>query len=192
MGTAARLILAAGATFALAGSVVTVLEMAGSAESGGTTTGRATGHLPGGPVEPPGAGARVPDCKMRDLAPALRWMRTPAGGLHGQITVTNRSQVPCSVNRKPQFKPLRARDGAPLPVEHLVTLEARDNFPLLAPGRSALADVHWASWCGAGVSRVFLIEDVRVRATGPASPKCVPGAPTNTSSDWFQQVPQGY
>jgi hypothetical protein len=114
-----------------------------------------------------------------------------SGALTGWLRATNVSGRTVRLSHKPTVKPL-GLDGRPLPVDCVVTLEARiPDYVDVDPGQEAMAPVGWGGWSGAPASGAWEVElevmepPVRVEATGPREPTWR-GPGTNTWSSWWQ------
>ncbi len=142
-------------------------------------------------VPNPRAWNHIPACESDDLAVSVRWERAGVG-VAGQVVVENVSDHACRLSQKPSVIPLGA-DGRELPVEMIITMEARLRPVILDPGRRAAAPVEWAGWCGDAASGVVRVDWVSgsavVEVQGPHQPDCPdPGQPTNLSSSWFDPL----
>jgi uncharacterized protein DUF4232 len=145
----------------------------------------------GGAVPDPRAWDHIPECGSDDLAVSVRWERAGVG-LEGQIIVENVSGRTCRLSHKPWVIPL-GTDGRELPVEAIITADARLRPVILAPGGRAAAPVGWAGWCGDAASGVVRVNwgsgSAVVEVEGPRQPDCPdPGQPTNLSSSWFDAL----
>jgi len=116
---------------------------------------------------------------------------TASGALTGWLRATNVSEATIRLSHKPTVTPL-GLDGRPLPVDCIVTLEARiPGYVDVDPGDEAMAPIGWGGWSGAPASgewqvRLDVLESqMRVEATGPQEPTR-PGPGTNTWSSWWQ------
>jgi hypothetical protein len=133
----------------------------------------------------------IPPCGSDDLAVSVRWERAGVG-LEGQIIVENVSGHTCRLSHKPWVIPL-GTDGGRLPVEATITLEARIQPVILAPGGRAAAPVWWAGWCGDAAIGVVRVNwgsgSAVVEVEGPRQPDCPDaGQPMNLSSSWFNAL----
>jgi hypothetical protein len=154
-------------------------------------TGAGLPHSAGGAVPDPRAWDHIPPCGSDDLAVSVQWERAEVG-LEGQILVENVGGRTCRLSDKPWVIPLGA-DGRELPVEVIITMEARDQPAILAPSRRAAAPISWAGWCGEAASGVVRVDwfsgSAVVEVAGPRQPDCPdPGQPTNLSSSWFDAL----
>jgi hypothetical protein len=145
----------------------------------------------GGAVPDPRAWDHIPLCGSDDLAVSVRWERAGVG-LAGQLIVENVSGRTCRLSHKPWVVPL-GMAGEQLPVEAIITADARLRPVILAPGERAAAPVGWAGWCGDAASGVVRVNWVSgsavVEVEGPRQPDCPdPGQPTNLSSSWFDAL----
>jgi Protein of unknown function (DUF4232) len=110
----------------------------------------------------------------------------------GQIVVENVSDRACRLIDKPAVIPL-GTDGRELPVETVITVEARLQPVILQPGGRAAAPVEWAGWCGDAVSGAVRVSwfsgSAVVEVEGPHQPDCLEaGQPTNLSTSWFEPL----
>ncbi|MBV8196030.1 MAG: DUF4232 domain-containing protein [Candidatus Dormibacteraeota bacterium] len=137
----------------------------------------------------------VPYCGPDEIEASLAWTMTDRGGLSGRLTLRNVGNRACRVGGKPEITPL-AVNGAPLPTQHIITLEKRvPSWTIIGPGESAAAGVWWSGWCGAPASGEVRVAweqgEATVTADGPHQPQCLGSeAPTNTSSSWFNRIPE--
>ena len=127
-----------------------------------------------------------PPCRDEQLALSLTW-RATGSGLDGEVTARNTGKQACNLTGKPQLFPL-GRDGEPLPVQSIMSLELRDRPTIVPPGGTAVAGVSWASWCGAEASGRVLIDQSRpVAVDGPKQPSCRSSGVLQTlSSGWYE------
>jgi hypothetical protein len=136
----------------------------------------------------------VPECAPADVHVTLRW-RDERGVLVGHIEMHNVSSRAGRLTGKPWVEPV-GTDGTPLPVQSIVTLEARvPGYVVLQPGERARARISWPAWDGAPASgRAFVHWPggaVEVEVDGPAQPaRAGADDPTNLTSSWFEVVPE--
>jgi hypothetical protein len=138
------------------------------------------------PRLPPSA---QPVCEPGDLAVTVRWV-SDGGGLRGQVIAENVGGRACRLPGKPTVTPV-GQDGAPLPVQTVITLEwIQPGYVTLQPGQRAAAPVYWNSWCGERASDRARVgwgdHSATARVDGPLQPECIPGKPGNLSSSWFR------
>ena len=132
--------------------------------------------------------SELPACGPDDLSVTVCWERY-GGGLRGQVVAENTGGRACRLPGKPGVKPL-GLDGAPLPVDTVVTLEwVAPGYVALEPGQRAAAPVAWDGWDGQAASSLAQVTWAGGGATavvdGPAQPSAV-DAPCNISSSWFR------
>ncbi|MEV4604083.1 DUF4232 domain-containing protein [Amycolatopsis sp. NPDC049253] len=126
-----------------------------------------------------------------ELAVSPSW--EPSGtGLRGTVVVENVGSRTCRIGVKPGVRPL-GRDGSPLPLDMIVTLELRHpSHVVLQPGARASAPVSWRSWCGAPAGDRAIVHwdggETVVTVEGPRQPECTSPAPANLSSSWFTSL----
>lgn len=165
----------------------------GGAGVGSTTSGAS--QIPslkssGGPSAAGRLGIPVvrPDCRPRDLNLVLEWHHN-GNGLLGELRATNPGRTPCGLLVKPAVQPLGS-DGLLLPTKTVVTDEERIGPNGLLPGRTAVAAVGWANWCGLPAGSKALVSwggpTTAVQVEGPPQPGCSkPSRPQNLSATWF-------
>jgi len=132
----------------------------------------------------------MPACGPDDLSVTVRWERHGTG-LRGQVIAENTGDRACRLPGKPGVTPL-GRDGQPLPVETLITLEwLSPGYVTLEPGERAAAAVAWDGWGGQAASSRAQVTWEGGAATaaveGPPQPDAT-GAPGNISSSWFRPL----
>jgi Protein of unknown function (DUF4232) len=130
----------------------------------------------------------LPACGPDDVSVTVRWDHD-GDGLRGQVIAENTGGRACRLPGKPGVRPL-GLDGAPLPVETVVTLELLSpGYVVLEPGQQAAAPVAWDGWNGPPASSAAQVTwaggGAAAVVEGPAQPSAA-GSPGNISSSWFR------
>jgi hypothetical protein len=132
----------------------------------------------------------MPACGPDDLSVTVRWERDGTR-LRGQVIAENTGERACRLPGKPGVRPL-GPDGAPLPVETVITMElVSPGYVALEPGQRAAAPVSWGGWDGLAASSQARVTweggAVTAAVEGPTQPAAT-DAPRNISSSWFRPL----